>query len=180
MPGVVKIVLADENLARFTQGMERLSDRQGLTVLVRALKSGGRQAYTQVKRTLVKEVGASYRKLPGALDEKLPTFSNLSYEIKADGSETNLGLFGPKQGKRGVSARPWAKRKTFRGTFVVPAYGGGVFHRLGPERGPIQALYGPNLARELHRDYTVAAWDAAMPAIAKRLEHELAFMLTKI
>jgi hypothetical protein len=176
---VVKIVMADDNLRRFQQGMARLSDRQGLTVLVRALKSGGRQAYTQVKRTLAKEVGASYRKLPGQLQEKLPSFSRLSYEIQADGSETNLGIFGAKQGKTGVSAKPWAKRKTFRGSFFVPAYGG-VFRRLGPERGPIKALYGPNLARELHRDYTVAAWDAAMPAIVKRLEHELAFMLTKI
>ena len=37
-----------------------------------------------------------------------------------------------------------------------------------------------NLARELHRDYTVASWDGAMPAIVKRLEHELAYMLSSI
>lgn len=101
------------------------------------------------------------------------TRSALRYQLEARGEETNLNLFGAKQGKRGVSARPWAARRVFKSSFIVPAYGGRVFIRTSDERGPIRPLFGPNLAREMMRHPTIHYWREAGGLIEARLIHEL-------
>jgi hypothetical protein len=89
------------------------------------------------------------------------------------GEETNIALFGARQGKRGVSAAPWGRRRVFKSTFMIGRYGGNVFRRRGPQRLPLKGVYGPNIARELLKDETRAAFEAMLPGIADRVGHEL-------
>lgn len=89
------------------------------------------------------------------------------------GSETNLSLFGARKTKKGVSAAPWKKRRIFKSTFIVPEYGGKVYKRMGDQRGPLHPLFGPNIAREIAREPTIARWKQAERFVMNRVEHEL-------
>lgn len=52
-------------------------------------------------------------------------------------------------------------------------YGGRVFRRTSKERGPIEPLFGPNIARELMKEPTVLEWRKVGPFVIARVEHEL-------
>lgn len=158
--------------------MQNLSAKNAKLVMDRALKHGGRQGFTAVKRVFARELGASYRKLPGQLQARpAPSFGHLSY-TNAHGRETNVSMFGAKKRAKGVSAAPWRKRRVFKSTFFI---GGNVYARTSKARGPVKQIWGPNLARELHRDYTSSAFFLAVkPAITRRLDHEMTRELAKL
>ena len=162
----------DKILARFGNQLAMLGAKEAHAAMKSALWRGGNEARTQVKRTLTKQTGIKYGLIDKAIETKFREKPGLLYALEATGEETNLNLFGAVQRKKGVSARPWNVRRVFRSSFFVR---GKVYHRLTPKRGPIEPLYGPNIARELVKDQTKALWELAVPpAIMKRVEHEIA------
>lgn len=168
----------DQVLARFGNQLGALGERGAKAAMKSALWRGGNEARTKVKRTLSKQTGIKYGMIDKAMRTKFRETPDLIYELEATGEETNLGLFGAIQRKKGISARPWNQRRVFKGTFF--AYGGKVFRRLTDKRGPIKPLYGPNIGRELVKDETKELWETAVPpAIMKRVEHEIARRLPK-
>jgi len=154
-------------------------DRDAVRIYVRALNRGGDQARTQVRRSRVEQTGIKYGLINRAVDTERASPARLAYSLVAHGSETNLSLFGAKQGKRGVSAAPWRKRRVFKSTFVVGAYGGKVFRRTSSDRGPIAPLWGPNIAREIVKSPTVEKWHTVAPFVLARVEHELMRLFAK-
>ena len=62
--------------------------------------------------------------------------------------------FGARQTKRGVSAKVWGKRKIYRGAFIGSGRNSGkrlVFKKRKGNPKRIEALHGPSLPREFHR-----------------------------
>jgi len=62
--------------------------------------------------------------------------------------------FGAKKTKRGVSANVWGKRKIYRGAFIGSGRNSGkrlVFKKRKDNPKRIEALHGPSLPREFHR-----------------------------
>lgn len=167
------IIKGDGIIQRHAEKIKGLSEGDAIKAFVPAINRGGDQVRTKIKRSLVKSTGIKYGKINQAVKTIRATRSALRYQLEAKGEETNLNLFGAKQGKRGVSARPWGARRVFKSSFIVPAYGGRVYVRAGDGRGPLKPLYGPNIARELMRDPAINYWREAEGLIEARLIHEL-------
>lgn len=167
------VINSDGVIERFGKALAGLSNQDATKVFVRALNRGGDMARTQVKRSLVQQTGIKYGLINRATKTKRATKHRLEYEFEARGDETNLNLFGARQRQKGVSAAPWRKRRIFKSSFIVPAYGGRAFLRTSDERGPIKPVYGPNIARELMRDPTIHYWRKVDGFVAQRVEHEL-------
>jgi hypothetical protein len=175
----VRISLADDVLTRFGNQLGALGDGLGRTVMSRSLNHEGDKGRTQVKRALVRQTGIKYGQINSAVKTIRASAASLTYTLEAKGDETNISLFGARQGKRGVSAAPWGKRRVFRSTFVVAGYGSRTFKRTGKARFPIKPVYGPNIARELLKDETAATFKAGSANIADRIAHEIARVLRR-
>ena len=76
------------------------------------------------------------------------------YSIFIKSRYLNVIEFGARQTKRGVSAKVWGKRKIYRGAFINSGRNSGkrlVFKKLKDNPKRIEALHGPSLPREFHR-----------------------------
>jgi hypothetical protein len=168
----------DQVLAKYGNQLAALGSGQARLAMSRALNHEGDKGRTQVKRALVKQTGIKY----GAVDKAMATIratpATLTYRLKARGNETNIAWFGGAQRQKGVSAAPWNKRRIFAHSFIVPKFGR-AFIRTSKKRLPIRWLYGPNLARELVKDTSAAAWQSGVANIVARIGHEIARMLPR-
>lgn len=121
----------------------------------------------QVKRALVKQTVIKY----GAVDKAMAAVrappATVTYTLTTRGDETNIAWFGGVRRRKGVSAAPWNKRRIFARSLIVPRFGR-AFIRTSKNRLPIRPLYGPNLARELVKDSSVAAWQGGVANIVAR------------
>ncbi|ACI92705.1 conserved hypothetical protein [Afipia carboxidovorans OM5] len=169
----IRVDVRDDVLKRFGNKLAALGDGQAAVVMSRALNHEGDKGRTQVKRVLVKQTGIKYGLIHKAMRTVYSTPATLTYTLVARGDETNIALFGARQGKRGVSAAPWGRRHVFKSTFIVGRYGGKVYKRIGPARFPLKQVFGPNIARELLKGETVATFKAGSSSIADRVAHEL-------
>lgn len=167
------VITSDGAYKRFGKALEAIGNRDARRVFSRALNRGGDQGRTQVKRSLVSQTGIKYGMINKAVKTIRAHPNKLEYSLVAEGNETNLNLFNARQGKKGVSASPWKKRRVFKTTFIIPAYDGRVFKRIGNERGPLEPLFGPNIAREIVKDQTADKWRMVGGMVMNRVEHEL-------
>ena len=166
----------DQVLARYGNALAALGEGRARTALSRALNHEGDKGRTQVKRALVKQTGIKYGGVNKAMATIRATPATLTYTLKARGDETNIAWFGGQQRRKGVSAAPWNKRRILRHSFIVPRFGR-AFIRTAKSRLPIRPLYGPNLARELVKDSSAAAWQSGVANIVARVGHEIGRML---
>mgnify|MGYP001157630480 CR=1 FL=1 len=170
-------ITTDSVLSRYANRIAYLSDGQVKQVFSRALNHEGDKGRTQVKRSLVTVTGIKYSLIDRALSTKRANRNSLEYRLDFDGEETNLNLFKARQTKKGVSAAPWNVRRIFSHTFMIGAFGGKVYRRVGAPRFPIKAVYGPNLAREVIKGEPAAAWRIVGPGLADRIGHEISRFL---
>lgn len=173
------VIVGDKIHERFGRTLQFVADKDAKRIFMRALNRGGDQGRTQVKRSLVRQTGIKYGLIHKAVETIRAHPGRLAYTLSATGSETNLYLFDAQQKKRGVRAAPWNKRRIFKSTFIVDAYGGKVYKRTGANRGPIEQLWGPNIARELVREPTINEWHKVGPFVIDRVEHELGRLFAK-
>jgi hypothetical protein len=166
----------DQVLARYGNQLAALGEGQARTAMSRALNHEGDKRRTQVKRALVKQTGINYGAVDKATATVRATPATLTYTLKARGDETNIAWFGGVQRRKGVSASPWNRRRIFTRSFIVPRFGR-AFMRTSRNRLPIRPLYGPNLARELLKDSSAAAWQSGIANIVARVGHEIGRML---
>lgn len=167
----LQIILNDQGLRQFEELLRGLSGAQATRVMADAMNKSGDKTRTQVKRELAQQSGVKYGQIDMRTIRATPT--RLEYMIIQAGDETNLNLFAAKQGKRGVSARPWNQRRVFAGTFLVPGYGNKVFHRTQEARFPVEQLWGPNLAREVVKDKPAEAFEAGGTDLQQQIEAQL-------
>lgn len=167
------IITKDGVYERFGKALNVASEGKAKRIFANALNRGGDMARTQVKRSLVSQTGIKYGLINKAVETVRAHPNKLSYSLEATGDETNLNLFNARQGKKGVSAAPWKKRRVFKSTFIVGKYDGRVYRRTSDERGPLEPLFGPNVAREITKDPTLGKWKQVDGFVMKRIEHEL-------
>jgi hypothetical protein len=173
------IISAQEQvLARYGNALAALGEGQARTAFSRALNHEGDKGRTQVKRALVKQTGIKYGAVDKAMATVRATPATLTYTLKARGDETNIAWFGGVQRRKGVSAAPWHKRRIFKHSFIVPRFERS-FIRTSKNRLPIRPLYGPNIARELVKDSSAAAWQSGVVNIVARVGHEIGRMLPR-
>ena len=166
----------DQVLARYGNQLAALGERQARTAISRALNHEGDKGRTKVKRALVKQTGIRYGAVDKAMATVRATPATLTYMLRARGDETNIAWFGGVQRRKGVSAAPWSKRRIFQHAFIVPRFGR-AFIGASKSRLPMRPLYGPNLARELVKDSSAAAWQSGVANIVARIGHEIARIL---
>jgi hypothetical protein len=168
----------DQVLARYGNQLAALGEGQARIAMSRALNHEGDKGRTQVKRALVKQTGIKYGPVDKAMTTVRATPATLTYTLKARGDETNIAWFGGLQRRKGVSAAPWSKRRIFARSFIIPRFGR-AFIRTSKKRLPIRPLYGPNLARELVKDSSAAAWQSGVANIVARVGHEIGRILPR-
>lgn len=160
------------DLQRWTDACHEAPAR-GFNAMRMAINDTGNFARTRVVRTLAIQMGLPQGTVRQGLTT-VPAVRNLIYELGSTGGYMSLKSFDARQVRAGVSARPWGRRKIFRGTFMVPRFGGQVFRRTTRARFPIVKLWGPAMPVELVRDKVPEEFErAAEQRLAPRLRHHL-------
>ncbi len=184
----LSVNLEGDVLARYGATLQGMADGQAALALSRALNHEGDKARTIIRRQVSRQTGVAY----GAVSRKVTSTksmpSTLAYVIRADGGETNIAAFKGAQTSTGVVASPWGQRRLFPHVFMLKAVKGIkgavsagselegtllAFVREGEARGPIRPVFGPNIAREVVKGETKAAFLKAMPAVIDRVGYEI-------
>lgn len=169
---------------KFNNAIKVLGESKAKAAYRMALNDTNKAVFTQVKRTLAKQMGVTQGAVikHGGLIKLPATNGGLSAELKAVGGYLPLKDFKARQGKKGVSASPWGKRQIFGSTFVVGRLGGNVFKRTGvfsDKTGleKIEKLWGPAVPNELVKGLSAEAFNR----IAKtKLPAEVARQLKRL
>lgn len=115
---ILSIRWADiDGLKRFDNGIKALG-KDGHKVMQRALARSGDMARTQVYRALTKQTGLKRKVIVKAIKTTRPSYTDLSYIMRARGGDISLKFFSPRETRKGVSAAPFGKRQVFAGTFM--------------------------------------------------------------
>ena len=118
-----------------------------------------------LKSRLVRERLKTSRARPGSL----------AYTIRVDRRPIPIAEFGgARQVRQGVKVRiiKGGQRVLLESAFIVDRYGGNVFSRVGPDRGPIRSRMGPSIGSQSER-----VWPDAQrrgdQVMRDRMEHEI-------
>ena len=192
----VRLDFSIENVTQIAKNM-RAAPKQIDKAMMRTINWSGARGFTQVRKTLGTQTGIRQADLTRSRGIRAigAKPGRLEYQVVSRSRWTPLSYFNPVQRNRGVSARPWGKRRIFRGTFLAKTTTGhvGVFARvvggkrvkrtkMGPKgrpvvyysQLPIRALWGPSIAKELGTEPTPSTFrKTVLTAAQKRFDHEL-------
>jgi len=113
-----------------------------------AVNDTARQTKTRVVVEIVK--GSSIPRGRVERGVTINPYSNpatLTAHVKGSGKPLPLKDFGAAQNARGVTATVWGKAQFYPHAFIVPSLGGHAYHRVGPERLPIDKMWGSGIAQ---------------------------------
>ena len=122
--------------------------------MVTALNKVGAEVVTQAKRELKEATGLKAGTVGKKIAKDKARRGDEEYSIFIKSRYLNVIEFGARQTKRGVLAKAWGKRKIYRGAFIGGGRNSGkrlVFKKLKDNPKRIEALHGPSLPREFHR-----------------------------
>lgn len=143
----------------------------------RALNHTGDKVYTRVRRALARQMGLANQSLlknGRGLRKVRAAGGRMEYQIVSSGRAVRAKEFRHNVGKKGVTFYPWGNRKFIKSGFVIKAYSGNFYRRRTSARFPLEALYGPNINKELVKDASAAAFHATVAAaLPARVEHEV-------
>ncbi|MGV8832548.1 MAG: hypothetical protein ACOH2N_11270 [Devosia sp.] len=168
---------------KFNAAIKALGETKATSAYRMALNDTNKAVFTQVKRTLAKQVGVSQAAVVkhGKVRKKPASGGNLAASIESEGGYLLLKDFKPLAGAAGVKANPWAKRTLFGGTFQIARAGANVFKRTNAwnkrsERfNGVEKLYGPAVPKEIVKGTSADAFnriaETKLPAeIARQLK----------
>lgn len=174
--------------------LERLG-KAGRTGIARSLNRTATTIEARLARDVAKDTGLRVGVVKDEIRRELDV-DNGSVRIVAEGRRLPLIAFDargpePSRGKgRGVTARSFGGRKRYPHAFIATVKGPlptgvvspghrGVFQRrAGAGRLPIRQLHGPSIPHVFAKYMPAAARDAG-DLLAKNLEHELEFALSR-
>lgn len=166
-----------DGIARITTALTALEGTKAHTALRRAINHTGDKTFTLTRRTLAKQMGLSAQtmlKNGRTLRKVRAAGGALEYQIVSHGGAVRAKEFRHYVGKKGVTFYPWNVAHKIRSAFVIRRYSGNLYRRRTRKRFPLEALYGPNISKELVKDATAAAFFAIVGAeLPKRVEHEV-------
>lgn len=133
-------------------------------------------------RELSRETGLKQKKLRESITLRKSRPQTLVALIKARGKPFNLISFGAKVKRLkkkvvGVTAKPWNKKRFFKGTFILNVPGSPVFKRTGKQ---IKPVFGPGVAREFIRDKIIKFFNTVgLRRFREEFPRQLKFRLGK-
>ena len=175
----VQFLEADDVRIRFEAACTRLGEGEARRAFSMALNKEGRKSFTQLRRSLAQQSSIPRGAVNAATRFQSATRATMSTVTSGTCRHLPLSFFGAKQFSYGVRAKIWGKAQTFRSTFVVAGYGGGVFKRTGKARFPIEQLWGPAVPVEILRDEAYEAWTDQHPRVLKESARLIEMMMTR-
>lgn len=163
----------DQTRIAFEAAINRVGEQDATRAFNRALNSEGAKITTKVRRALRQQTGAKAQVVTRATKTYRSSFSNLTYTIEARGDHMGLSHFSPRQFSYGVRAKPWGRWQRFEGTFVAAKLHNNVFVREGRARLPIAKLWGPSIPKEMLKDASAQAFEAAQPDVLAEATRQL-------
>lgn len=178
-------------LEQFGQAAKALSGKKMARAEMRAVNRAGSMGRTQVLRATVKETGLPRKTIDNAIVVKKATMNHFDYRNDAKGGNVRLKFFKPRETRKGVTAKPFGKRRLFAGTFMRGGLfpnrkkitkrltGGNVYERYG-RRFPVGIVKSDvYIPTEMMEGADKTRWtEKALVALDKRIAHELS-RLTK-
>lgn len=174
-----------DGIARIQVAMDTLASPRKYAGLRRAINHTGDKCYTIVKRTLTKQMGLSSQKLfkdGRTLVKRRASGGHFEYQIVSGGRAVRANEFRHHIHGKGITFYPWGNKHNIRSAFVInrgAAWAKGTlkntnfYRRRTKSRFPLEALYGPNLNKELVKDATAAAFYQVAGQLPARVEHEI-------
>jgi len=196
---VIEIKVDTVDLTRFANKLEALGENAPLAI-GRALNHTGAKARTAMIRSLTKQTGLKRKVIVRALKVNPVKYGNpkigrldarSSYIIESRGGNISLKYFDAREVRKGVSAKPWGKRRLYPGTFIrgglhpnrvgISKLGGHVFRNVegGKWRGKIEKVKSNlTIPEEMVQGATEAAFFQVVQSdLPKRLEHEMDILM---
>jgi hypothetical protein len=175
----VNIILRDLDQTRvhFEVAVQSVGEQAAVRAFSRALNSEGNKVRTQVRRALRQQTGAKAGLINSETRTIRSSFANLSYTIEARGDYLGLSHFSPRQFGYGVRAKPWGRWQRFESAFLVGSLANNAFVREGRSRLPIKKMFGPAIPKEMVRDATRDAFEAAQPEVLAEATRQLQMLL---
>jgi hypothetical protein len=149
-----------------------------------ALNRAGRAARTAMGRGIRAELALKASTVRDGITISRATPGKLEVDLKVDRRPIPLQEFGGaakvRQTREGVAVRikKGAPRTVIKSAFLVDQYGGHVFSRRGPERGPLKMRMGPSIASQSAEAWPDAERRAA-EVLTVRLDHEVTRRFSK-
>jgi len=173
---VVRIYWQGDGVPMMAQAMKALGEDRGHRAAARAVNHTGKKLFTQVKRTLAKQVGLTVGKLVqlGNLKKRATYGTEPSFTIRSYGRPLSLHHFGARETAKGVKAKPYGKSTLFKSAFFVPRWNNEVYWRVAKARFPVERVAGPHIPREMVRYQTQQLFQTFVSReLPKRLAHEI-------
>lgn len=187
MPLVV-ISKLDDVLDRYGDRLAALSARDAKRICTMTLNSLGAKARTQVVRALISQTGIERAAVRESIKTHRATSAHLAFGLALSGDETNIARFAltvrwerPNRLSRAryqsVSAAPWNTRRDFPGAFMIEKWNKVYIRTQANARRHLRQVFGPNLARELTKDESLAAFQKSTEAIVPEIGRLVAGVL---
>jgi len=167
----------DQTRVAFEAMVQRVGEQDATRAFNRALNSEGAKITTAVRRALRQQTGAKSAIVRRATKVYRSSFANLVYTIEASGDHMGLSHFSPRQFSYGVRAKPWGRWQRFEGTFLVPKLHNNVFIRETSARLPIRKIWGPSIPKQMLKDASKQAFEAAQPDVLAEATRQLQLMI---
>lgn len=106
---------------------------------------------TKAASSITKQTAFKSKEVRDHLIVRRSNWRTLKASITAERYSPNLIHYGAIKAGRGVKAKPYRKRRVFKGAFIANQ-GRTVFKRTSPRRLPIKKVYGPSVRAEFKRD----------------------------
>lgn len=157
---------------------DALGNSRGTRAYARAVAHTGNKAFTQIRRTLAKQVGLPVGRTDslGRMKKRATYGTEPSFEIRSSGVPLSLQRhFRSRETKRGVRASsPYGKSTLYRSAFFVSRWGNDVFWRTSAKRFPVRRVGGPHIPREMVRYDTAEMFRTFVSThLPQRVAHEI-------
>lgn len=162
------------------KAMQDLPSKVVKPALMRALNRSATATRAKAVKEIRQEMGVSAATVREGIKLERAQARRLAAILRHRGRRLNLIRFGARQTKKGVSAKAWGKRRTYRGAFIVKERT--VFTReRGAGRLPIRPMYGPGIVQTaIDRDVYRNLRNFTNDEFKKVLVHEINFRMQKL
>ena len=159
----------------------------------RSINRTASKVQTISRREVAKKVGLPIKKFKrNLLISVKATQHKLFAQVSAKGKELNLiewvtpakKKIGAFRKKKGVTSKPYRKKKEFKGSFIGRGKNSGkllVFQRIGKKRSDIKAMYGPSIPKTfIQKEIVKSLKKVAGDTWKKEFAHNLKYYLGRI
>lgn len=179
----------DQVLARYSNALGALGERDGHKALARAVNRTTDTVYSRVIRAIAKQSSIPTQIVRSQVHKRTVRpghGDSLEGVIYATGQTLPLRVFKPRQFSYGVKVKLWGRMRRMEGAFIFAGHfrsgkevaQGHVFQRVTSRSLPIAMQRGPAVPSEMVRDQSAKAFeDTVAQVLPARISHEIGRLL---